>query len=462
MPQPLVESPHMISPEIASLFNEIQANYGTPKEAKKPKAPTQPKPTKTEFAPVEPTTLQQSGLAEHQVDALILKYLLNCGVASGRDIASQVKLPFGIVGELLRKMKASQLVFYRQTCGVNDFEYELTPAGEERASRLFDRNTYFGSAPVSLEDYSKSVSAQSPIHEAPSADALKSALADLQVDPSLFTQLGQALMSVAAMFLYGKPGNGKTSIAERLTGAFGPSIWVPRAIHVDREIVRVFDPTMHEELRMPQTTPLGKVDQRWVLIKRPTIIVGGELTMESLEMRKDRSTGVLEAPVQLKSNGGTLVIDDFGRQRVSTDELLNRWIIPLEKHYDFLNTPTGKKVKVPFEQLVVFATNLEPRDLVDEAFLRRIPYKIEALDPSEEDLLGLFHKLAPKFEIPLNQEILDYLFTKHYREADRSLRYCHARDLLNQISNYQRFHNLEGIPTKEAIDAAVKNYFSVM
>lgn len=452
----------MISPEIASLFNEIQENYGTPKKTPKPETPRAKNQPKTDYAPVEPETLAQSGLSEQQVNSLILKYLLNCGVASGRNVAQQVKLPFGIVGELLRKMKAEQLVFYRQTCGVNDFEYELTPAGEDRASRLFDRNTYFGSAPVSLADYSKSVSAQSPIHEAPSADALKKALADLQVDPSLFRQLGQALMSVAAVFLYGKPGNGKTSIAERLTGAFGPSIWVPRSIHVDREIVRVFDPTMHEELAQPEITPLGQVDQRWVLIKRPTIIVGGELTMESLEMRKDRSTGVLEAPVQLKSNGGTLVIDDFGRQRVSTDELLNRWIIPLEKRYDFLNTPTGKKVKVPFEQLTVFATNLEPRDLVDEAFLRRIPYKIEALDPSEDDLLNLFHKLAPKFGIPLNPEILEYLLSKHYRTANRSLRFCHARDLLNQISNYQRFHNLEGVPTEDAIDDAVKNYFSVM
>ncbi len=452
----------MISPELTSLFNEIQQNYGRPEQPQTPQPLPREPQAKIPFAPVEPETLTQAGLSDQQVDSLLLKYLLNCGVASGRDVANQVRLPFGIIAERLRRMKSEQLVVYRRSHGVNDYEYELTSNGEDRASRLFDRNTYFGSAPVSLEDYSNSVDEQSPIHEAPTPEALKKALADLQVDPELFTQLGQAIMSVAAVFLHGKPGNGKTSIAERLTGAFGPTIWVPRAIHVDREIVRVFDPTVHEELPSPESTPRGKVDQRWVLIKRPTVIVGGELTMESLEMRKDRSTGVLEAPVQLKSNGGTLVIDDFGRQRVSTDELLNRWIIPLEKHYDFLNTPTGKKIKVPFEQLIVFATNLEPSDLVDEAFLRRIPYKIEAFDPSEQDLLGLFQKLAPKYEIPLTAEVLEYLMATHYRSVNRPLRYCHARDLLMQIRNYQRFHNENGVPTQAAIDAAVKNYFSVM
>ena len=217
-----------------------------------------------------------------------------------------------------------------------------------RASRLYDRCTYYGSAPVPLADYVESVAAQSPIRDRPTMADLKHALKDLLVHPGIFCQLGQALSSGAAICLYGAPGNGKTSLTERLTKAFGSDIWIPRAVKVDDEIMRIYAPAIHELAEVDQAN-MERVDARWVRIKRPTVIVGGELTLESLELQADRATGIVEAPVHLKSNCGTLVIDDFGRQRVITTDLLNRWIVPLEKSYDFLNTPSGKKVQFPFE-----------------------------------------------------------------------------------------------------------------
>ena len=414
------------------------------------------------FTPSSPISLEHAGVSETLVDSLVLKYLLNCGIASGRAISEQLRLPFSVMTDHLRKMKTAQLVAYRGAAYSNDYVHELTQDGHERSARLYERCTYYGSSPVPLPDYIASVAAQSPIRDRPNLSDLKHALKDLLVHPGIFCQLGQALSSVAAIFLYGAPGNGKTSIAERLTKAFGSDIWIPRAVLVDDEIMRIYDPALHEMAEVSDNEEESeRVDARWVKIKRPTVIVGGELTLESLELRADKATGIVEAPVHLKSNCGTLVIDDFGRQRVSTTDLLNRWIVPLEKRYDFLNTPGGKKVQFPFEQLTVFATNLEPKELVDEAFLRRIPYKIKALDPSEKDFRRLFQYLAPRMDVQFHQATLDRLVEECYIKQNRPFRFCHVRDLLSQIKNYCVFleKNVELSP--DAVDAAVDNYFSL-
>ncbi len=281
----------------------------------------------------------------------------------------------------------------------------------------------------------------------------------------MLDRLGPAINSGRGLFLFGAPGNGKTSIAERVTSAFGEHIWVPRAIGVDGEIMRLFDPMNHEAAPLKEHTGLldsTKVDKRWIRIKRPTIVVGGELTMNNLEVNKNDATGISESPMQLKSNCGTLVIDDFGRQRMSTDELLNRWIVPLEKRYDFLNMGNGKKIQVPFDQLIVFSTNLEPKDLVDEAFLRRIPYKIEVIDPSENEFRKLFEIFCPKLGFEYNQEAIDYLIEKHYRAVNRPFRNCQPRDLLQQVLNHCYYQGCEAELTPEAFDFAVENYFAVM
>jgi predicted ATPase with chaperone activity len=267
------------------------------------------------------------------------------------------------------------------------------------------------------------------------------------------------------LFLYGAAGNGKTSIAERVTKAFGNTIWIPRAIGVDGEIIRLFDPSAHEEAPLEPTSGLmsvAKVDKRWVRIRRPTIVAGGELTMDNLELTLNTSTGISEAPVQLKSNCGVLVIDDFGRQRISSQELLNRWIVPLEKRHDFLNLANGKKIQVPFDQLIIFSTNLQPKNLVDEAFLRRIAYKIEVVDPTEEEFRQLFRMMAELLEVPYNDAAVDYVIEQHYRKTGRPFRCCQPRDLMLQVRNFCHFRNCPPEMTNEFMDFAVENYFAIM
>jgi predicted ATPase with chaperone activity len=281
----------------------------------------------------------------------------------------------------------------------------------------------------------------------------------------MLDKLGPAINSGRGLFLFGAPGNGKTSIAERITACFGSSIWIPRALGIDGDIIRFYDPGIHElveESNEAGLFNLSGVDQRWVHIKRPTVVVGGELTMAELEVKQNLATKICEAPLQLKSNCGTLVIDDFGRQRMPVAELLNRWIVPLEKRYDFLSIPCGKKIQVPFDQIIIFSTNLEPRDLVDGAFLRRIPYKIQVGDPSPEEFHQLFERIAPAMGFEYRRDVVHYLIETHYVRANRFMRACHPRDLLLQVRNYCIYHGLPKEMTPEAFDFGVENYFSVM
>ncbi|MEM1305669.1 MAG: AAA family ATPase, partial [Planctomycetota bacterium] len=374
-------------------------------------------------------------------------------------------LPFRLIEQLLAQMKQDQLVGHKSAAAMNDYTYILTVKGRERAKKLSEYCTYFGSATVPLKDYIASVSRQTLADQQPTEEDLHRAFEDLLIDKRMLLRLGPAINSGRGMFLFGAPGNGKTSIAERVTKAFGEFIWIPRAIGIDGEVMRVFDPSMHEEAPPEASDGLidnRKIDRRWARIRRPTIVVGGELTMDALEVTFNTATGVSEAPVQMKSNCGTLVIDDFGRQRMTTDELLNRWIVPLEKRYDFLNLTSGKKIQVPFDQLIVFSTNLEPRDLVDDAFLRRIPYKIEVQDPEETAFRELFKIMARILKVKYDDASLDYLIDTHYKPISRPMRCCQPRDLLLQIRNYCRYTSQPAVMSRENFDFAVENYFAVM
>ncbi len=418
-----------------------------------------------EFTPVEPVSFLDAGVTDSEVEALIVKFLLARGEATGRVTADQIKLPFLLTDNLLMSMKQDRLVAHRGAAAMNDYVYELTDVGRERAGKYTSHCTYFGAAPVPLAQYVESVAAQSLTTQHPTMDDLKRAFGDLLISPTMLNRLGPAINSGRGLFLFGAPGNGKTSIAERITASFGETIWIPRALGIDGEIMRLYDPSHHEEVPLASNDGLldrGKIDRRWVRVRRPTIVVGGELTMENLEVTLNTSTGVSEAPVQLKSNCGTLVIDDFGRQRMSTDELLNRWIVPLEKRYDFLNLSNGKKIEVPFDQLIVFSTNLEPRDLVDDAFLRRIPYKIEVVDPTEEQFRELFRLMAPKLNLEYREDVVDYLIETHYKAVNRPFRCCQPRDLLLQICNFCKFAATEPEMTNDFVDRAVENYFAIM
>jgi predicted ATPase with chaperone activity len=277
--------------------------------------------------------------------------------------------------------------------------------------------------------------------------------------------LGPAINSGRGLFLYGYPGNGKSSIAERVTRCFGTTVWIPKVIYVEGQILKLLDMAAHEPVEIERSVGLldeSDFDRRWIQIRRPTIVTGGELRMDDLEIHYDPITKVSEAPLQLKSNLGTFLIDDFGRQRMQPVELLNRWIVPLEKRYDFLSLSNGKKIRVPFDQLIIFSTNLDPRQLVDEAFLRRIPYKIEAKDPTEEAFRKMIAVLAAKLGFhEVDTRAVDYLISQHYQRPGRPFRCCHPRDLLLQVRNLCVYKNLPLELTPENFDFAVINYFTM-
>jgi predicted ATPase with chaperone activity len=279
----------------------------------------------------------------------------------------------------------------------------------------------------------------------------------------LFETLGPAINSGAGLFLYGNPGNGKSTLARRITMCFGQHIWVPQALIEDGQIIKLYDTAYHEPIAEREGSLLRTTngDRRWIKIRRPTVVVGGELTLDALEIRHDPRANVSEAPLQLKSNCGCLLIDDFGRQRIEPAELLNRWIIPLEARQDYLTLSTGKKFQVPFEQLIIFSTNLEPSDLVDEAFLRRIPYKIEVDNPSPEEFHSLFELYAKKFGCEYRPEVVDYLVQTHYA-GKRPMRRCHPRDLLNQVRNYCAYNDRPIEMRPEYFDRVVDSYFTVV
>lgn len=417
------------------------------------------------WRPNEPKSLEDARIADTMVEQIMMRFLLNAGEGEGRAMAEQLQLPFRLVEPVLNRLKMEQYVAYKSATATNDYIYVLSEEGRELARRYNEDCTYYGACPVLLPEYIDSVKAQTVEGQRPQKADLLRAFSDLLINPRMLERLGPAINSGRGMFLFGYPGNGKTSIAERVTSAFGKYIWIPRAIFVDGEIMRVFDPMNHEPAAPEGGGGLlsdSNYDRRWIRVKRPTLIAGGELTMDMLEVKRNSQSNISEAPLQMKSNCGTLVIDDFGRQKMGIDELLNRWIIPLEKRYDFLNMASGKKIQVPFDQLVVFSTNLEPKDLVDDAFLRRIPYKIEVTNPPESDFRKLFEIMCKVTKTPYDPGPIDYLIKKHYLPVERPFRNCQPRDLLLQVRNYCLYNGKKVELKNEYFDFAVDNYFSVM
>jgi predicted ATPase with chaperone activity len=416
------------------------------------------------FQPQEPANLEESGLSESLVEALICKQLAAVGMASGRMLSEHICLPFGILEPRFQKLRSRQLIVHKGAAALNDYSYALTEQGREHAQLLHDACAYFGPAPVPLRDYCNAVDAQTITAEASKREQLEKAFGDISVPPGMLQRLGPAINSGAGLFLYGAPGNGKTTLAERVTLCFGTEIWIPKVLMTEGEIIKLYDPAYHHvtDGSKRQIIRRDNNDQRWIKIRRPTVVAGGELTMDSLEIRYNSRTNISEAPLQLKSNCGSLLIDDFGRQRMNPLELLNRWIVPLEKRYDFLTVSSGKKIQVPFDQLIIFSTNLEPKDLVDEAFLRRIPYKINVPDPDEAEFHRLFQLCAAATECPYDREVVNYVVEKHYRPNKRAMRRCHPRDLLLQIRNYCAYEGLAVEMKPEYFDLAVENYFTVV
>ncbi|MCU0878065.1 MAG: AAA family ATPase [Pirellulaceae bacterium] len=417
----------------------------------------------TAWIPPEPRTLQEAGLDPSCVEGLALKMLSSSSQATGRKISDQLRLPFGLVAEVLRGLKSQLLVGYKRQAAMGDYEYELTEEGQKKARWETEQCTYCGAAPVPLAAYVASVEQQSVRRARPKLSHVIQAMSDLTLPPAIISQVGQAIYSGKALFLYGQPGNGKSSIALRAIRALSQDVWIPRTITVTSEIIRLFDPANHEEAPLEgdgRMLDAVHYDRRWVRIRRPSIVVGGELRLEQLEIGTNQATGIIEAPLQLKANCGALVVDDFGRQRCSTEELLNRWIVPLERGHDYLHLPSGRQIQVPFDQLLIFSTNVEPRRLVDDAFLRRIPYKVELTDPSPREFRTLLTEWCGRLGIRYDERVADELIARHFVDVGRPLRYCQPRDLMQQVQIYCDFHDLPLALTSKAVDVAVQNYFA--
>lgn len=415
------------------------------------------------FWPIEATSLEETGLSDAFVDGLMLKTILVVGTLSGRTISERMGLPYRVVEPMLDVLRTRKLVSHVRPAAFNDYYYSLTEAGQKRAQGHLSQCAYVGPAPVLLEDYVLSVEAQSGSIDPIDQEQLRSALSQISHSDGLPDDLGPAVNSNAGLFLFGSPGNGKTTIAKCLTQCLGQEIWIPHAIIDDGNLIKLRDDAFHHPSPIPEGADsllkTQKWDGRWIRISRPTVIVGGELVMENLEVRHDPRSNICEAPLQMKSNCGCLLIDDFGRQRIAPEELLNRWIVPLENHCDYLTLPTGKKVQMPFEQLIIFSTNLEPESLVDEAFLRRVPYKIFVDDPPASEYRSLMASVARQMNFPETPEAAEHLL-RYYARTGRKLRRCHPRDLLQQVVNYCKYRKLPLTIRPEYLDRACNSYFS--
>ncbi|MGH9900920.1 MAG: hypothetical protein ACRD68_03670, partial [Pyrinomonadaceae bacterium] len=365
-------------------------------------------------------------------------------------------LPRALAEELLQHLYKEKLIEMRLQTAVGATRYAMLDKGWERVARVRGLCGYVGPAPVSLGDYAHMMRLQAVPARNATIDSVRAAFRDLVLPDSLMQTMGCVVNSRRSLFLSGPPGTGKTAVAERINAALPGAIWIPYAIEVDGQVIRIYD--THNHHQTPRDESPTEYDRRWVRIERPLVVVGGELTLENADLQWSEAARFYEAPFQMKSNGGTLVIDDFGRQRVSPTDLLNRWIVPLERRVDYLTLHTGKKLEVPFEQLVVFSTNLDERDLVDEAFLRRMGYRARVEPPTPAAYIEIFKRAAYTRGLRVDQNCLDHLLN-NYMIEQRQMKGCEPRDLLDRVTDICLFEGHPPELTTRLIDAAWRNYF---
>lgn len=411
--------------------------------------------------------IEDTGISKLALADLVLKVLYFRGDLQGHDVADIIKLPFnGIVDQVFEFLKREKMVEITGTQGFGEasYRYEIMGDGSKRAMEAIERTQYAGPAPVPLQEYIDAMNAQKRPEASIKEADMQKVLDKLIVDKAMLDKIGPAANSGTSIFLYGPPGNGKTTLSEAIGAVIlGEDMYIPYAIDVDGQIIQIFDFVNHKlaEDQTPVRYGTGEVaDPRWVRIRRPIIIVGGELTMESLDLVYNDVSKFYEAPYQVKANGGMFLIDDFGRQQVSPVALLNRWIVPLEKKYDFLTLANGQKIQMPFNVMIIFSTNLDPADLVDDAFLRRIKYKIEVGDPTPKQFRELFELMCKLKDVPFDEKGYNYLIKEWYLKFNRAPRFVHPRDLLNQMGDIANYMGVENkMNNRELIDRAADSYF---
>ena len=427
-------------------------------------------PSFPRFVPSEPHSIEESGLNLAFISDLVLKVMYARGFMMGHEIADAVKLPFAnVVDRALDYLRREHLTEVKGSGGLGEssYQYVISDEGRARTRELLNQSQYAGPAPVPLEVYNRSVLAQSMNGQIVTREMMQRSLSHLILGEPVYDQLGPAINSGKSIFLFGHPGNGKTAIAEGIGAMLPGSIFIPYAVTADGHVVKVFDSLHHHPLSDKESTDNmipglrkgERYDRRWIMIHRPMITVGGELMLESLDLVYDPTNKYYEAPYQMKANGGVFLIDDFGRQQVRPRDLLNRWIVPLEKRVDFLTLATGRKIDVPFDALIVFSTNLNPDELVDEAFLRRIRYKIQVNDPSWDDYREIFKRAAEKRGVPYSEEGLRHIVMEYYVKPKRKPRAVHPRDILDELVDIARYKSVPPTMSKELLDAACQSYF---
>ncbi len=438
---------------------------------------TSPIKPKSKFQiPRQPRTIEETGLGMGFLTDLVLKVIYFQGNVTGQKLEDIIKLPFlNIIDKVLEFLKLEEYVDIIGADGgfsPRTFQYIIATKGRQKVHEILDRSQYAGPAPVPLQQYIDMTKSQSISDMIVDKPTIRQAFNHIVISERMLDRVGPAANSARSLFLYGPPGNGKTTIADGLAEMLGGHIFLPHTVEIDGQIIKLYDPLNHKvvaqnDVKSPEVDPFGNPiaaseetpDARWLICKRPRVVVGGELILEQLELIFDPIAKIYEAPFQMKANGGLFLIDDFGRQQSRPQDLLNRWIVPLEKREDYLALQTGKKIVVPFDVLIIFSTNLSPSDLVDDAFLRRIRHKIEITNPSPNEFREIFKRVSKAKEIPYSDEGLRYLIQEHYMKTGRDLRACHPRDLCDQILDEAKYRGIHPEMSRDLIDRACEAYF---
>jgi len=416
--------------------------------------------------PATPTTLDEAGLSRDLVSELALKVLHVGAETSGIQLARRLGLEYSVLEPCLEFLKRSRYVEVTGGLAVGgpSYIYRITEDGRRQALLLIEQSHYIGVAPVPLEQYKSYLAAYGrSVGKTVTRKRVREAFSHLVLSEKVLDQLGPAVAAAHSLFIYGPPGNGKTVIAQGIRNILDGELYIPHALEVDGHVITLFDPVNHEPVAVADTTSdlvsEDRVDQRWILCKRPLVTVGGELTLSALDLSYSPQMGFSSPPIHALANGGVLVIDDFGRQQCSARDLLNRWIVPLESRVDYLTLPSGQKLQFPFQVLVVFATNLRPADLVDEAFLRRIHYKVLAEGPTKDEFIRIFRDCCRQKGLPPDDALVKELIDTYLQPRNIALRGCQPRDLIQYALAHAEYRDEPRALTYTLLEAACDNYF---